>query len=457
MASSQLNINGYDRFQIRFKSSGFLGKDWIYGAFLDSDSLFRTVAYRNGGTWRSLPFHCDNTSIAADIEMYADTLYIIGYFNNLFDENKGVWLPFTGVIKFHNDSLWIDDPVTLYTDAMSDMSTKGDSIVIEGTGYSNPPQVITRQFMSGNKGASWQYPYSIVHPTNTVPDFGPIFKVQILDNGDIMTLNNSSPPSTSYNGVIRWDGQWNSYGNGIKSLTQAGDFIFYKGELYMGGNFNTKFHPLDPGKLIARWDGVNWQDVGGGLEGIVGGGFFVYDSVLYCGAYDYDPSDVRFGDAAIPHLAGWDGHQWCGTPANYFTHAPSSFGIINDTLFAAFYKKAGILNGDSSVYIMYFDGDYIHGPNSICSTPGLGLEESEQKPTIQVYPNPAKDVLNVEFPKGNENYRYELYSMDGRLLQHGELNAENNRIKVTEGLSGLCVLKLIGEQEVLSLKVAVER
>ncbi len=460
LALKQDETNNMHHFQLRFKSNGPLGKDWIHGSYLDGDSLFRVVAYREGGTWVPLPFYFSHQSTAADIGMYGDTLYIIGAFSPIYDEKNSIWLNPTYVIKWHNDSVWVNHPTTIIAGRGSSMSVKGDSIVISGYSYYNPPKIIYNHFMSANGGATWQYPYSIIHPTDSTPNFGSISKIRILDNGDILTLNNGSPPGSPYRGLARWDGQqWNGYGKGISSGTKAGDFEFYKGELYMAGNFSTDLHPDDPGKLLARWDGWQWHDVGGGLEGgYVAGGFFEHDSVLYCAVHDNNSGfNTRFGDAAIPHLAGWDGHQWCGTRAGNFSYPPSAYGIIHDTLFATFYQYSVVLNGDSSVYMMYFDGDYLHGPNSICSTLGLGEEETQvEEQRISIYPNPSSGLLNISLPKETTNAQLSLYSLSGQLVFELPLTKTQNQLKLPKGISGLYLVVIESAGQVFTEKVLVE-
>ena len=73
----------------------------------------------------------------------------------------------------------------------------------------------------------------------------------------------------------------------------------YNGDLFAGGYFTS------PEAYIARWDGVNWNSVGGGVSGsvsnlvefngelIVGGGFV-----------------SAGGDNSIRRLARWNGSNW---------------------------------------------------------------------------------------------------------------------------------------------------
>lgn len=451
-----------DPYLIRFKNDGPLS-NWIYGGYLDQDSLFRVVGYREGAKWVSPPFYFNRRCFATDIAMYGDTLYVFGSFWSLFDQKRSVWLPPTGLIKYHNDSIWVEDiyPIspTLGT-SLTSVATKGDSIIVYGGVYYAPPKVIEYTYMSGDRGITWNYPFSIVHPIGNTGDMGNLGQVSFLDNGDILMLNGIAPLGSPFNGLIKWDGQrWKGFGTGISSLSQAGAFIVYKGEIYLAGNFSKRFHPDDPGDLIARWDGSSWHNVGGGIWGDVAGGFFIHDDILYCKANsDYIDTITRFGDATIPYLAGWNGHQWCGTPTiPQLTYPPTQFSIINDTLFGLFSERPGILNGDSAVYFMYFDGDYLHGPNSICSTLGIGEEEhSIEKSGISIYPNPTNGILNISLPIETSKARLSLYSLSGQLVFEQQLHQTANRLKLPAALNGLYLVVVESDGQVFTEKVLVE-
>ncbi len=435
-------------FDINFKPNGPFGKDWVYGFWLDSDSVVRHVGYREGGKWVSLPISGNYNSYVLDIEQYGDTMYISGAFNYVQSDKDSIILPLAGILKYHNDSVWVEvDKVVNFLD----LQASGDTLLLAGGIYlKNDSTVLGPHLITTNGGATWTNPYNNIYP-GSGKEFGggPWDKVKIR-GGEIYTLNFDG--SNVNDGLIRWDGQqWHTYGPGLYgTYSQVYDFTFFRNQIYIAGSFTRAEDSRNPGELIARWTGTDWQTVGGGST-TGAWSLFEHDNILYC-----INGGGGFGDANIPFLAGWDGHQWCGTPVVYSGDSPVNFGFINDTLFCV-YKYPGKANGVQMSYINYYDGNYLRGPNSICSTKGIGLEEEPaEEPIIQVYPNPAKDVLNVELPEGNETYRYELYSMDGRLLQQGELDATHNQIKVAKGLSGLCVLKVVGEREVVAIKVKVE-
>lgn len=390
------------------------GREWMYGGYLDEDSLRRNVAYREGGKWVPLPFSGYHGNIANDIEMYGDTLYILGGFQNLVKDSSGDLLPTTGLIKWFNDSLWTaNDKIDFSKLSISafHMSSKGDSMLIAGGDYYDSVKLIGNQFMSSDGGQSWQYPYSVIHPTEAKGNFSATYyKAEILPNGDIITLNNASPLGSTFRGLSRWDGhQWHGYGNGLSgSTSRAFDFEFYKGQLYMGGTFWKSVFPNDPGDFIVRWNGQQWEEFANGMDGFTID-LFADDSTLFC-----QQSVSRFGDVNIPYFAGWDGHQWCGTPSQ-FKRPPAHFGFINDTLYVSFLEPSAI-DGDSVGYMAYYDGDYLHGADAICSTFGLGEQEKIATKPLVIYPNPVKDWFTLSPESEHPLKQLELYDLYGKCV-----------------------------------------
>ena len=375
-------------FSVKFKHD-LGGKDWMYGSFYDEDSIKRVIAYRKGGKWVPLPISFYKGSRAKDIDMYGDTLIIGGSFIDIkLDNDSSFYVYGSYLLKWYDDSLWLAPQEIV---GVNDMTTSGDTLLIWGGSYYNPPvQVIYHVFMTPDAGQTWHYPYSVIHPTETTANFGGATPRIEIVNGEIITLNNGSPSGSPYRGISRWDGtQWHSYGQGIfGAWARAFDFDFYKGDTYMGGTFWKIDNPLNPGNFIARWDGNQWHNVGGGTDYSVFD-IFTHDSLLYCYT-----NGTMFGDARIDHFAAWDGRQWCGTPTGYFSQEPTSYGFANDTLFASFYSET-TLHGDTLPYLIYFDGNYAKGDSSICSTPGLSIKDNEL-PSFNIYPNPTNSLLTID-------------------------------------------------------------
>jgi aminopeptidase YwaD len=76
------------------------------------------------------------------------------------------------------------------------------------------------------------------------------------------------------------------------------------------------------------------------------------------------------------------------------------------------------------------------------ATSVLGTNETATNSleSVQIYPNPAKDVLNIELPKDIKHFSLEITDLTGRLV----LNKENEtKINVSDLANGayLCTIK----------------
>lgn len=109
-------------------------------------------------------------------------------------------------------------------------------------------------------------------------------------------------------GLARWDGStWRDAGGAfLASMGYVGHTYameVFDGKLYVGGFFATA--PGDvPASNIACWDGANWTDVGGGVDGEVWS-LAVHGDELYVGG--------RFentGAGPAANIARWDGSAW---------------------------------------------------------------------------------------------------------------------------------------------------
>lgn len=124
--------------------------------------------------------------------------------------------------------------------------------------------------------------------------------------------------TTVVNSLTRWDGASFSALDGgvenavfaLKTFDDDGDL---NDELYVGGTF-VRLSDGTPMGRIARWDGLGWSDVGGGLDP-VGTGF---NPVRVMEVFD-DGSGTRLyvggnitqaGGLPVNQIAAWDGLEW---------------------------------------------------------------------------------------------------------------------------------------------------
>ncbi len=115
-------------------------------------------------------------------------------------------------------------------------------------------------------------------------------------------------PARAVPGDERWDFRFSRPALDAGASAAA----WFRGELYVGGAFETAGHSLAAG--IARWDGTNWWPVGDGLATDTLGqlpvlALAVWGDALYAGGYF-----TRSGTNALPGLARWDGTNWTAVP-----------------------------------------------------------------------------------------------------------------------------------------------
>lgn len=433
---------------IHFLENGPEGKDYIYGKWLDQDSLVRYVACREGGRWKPLPISgALNGGGAYAMVQFADTLYVGGIFTDLVLD--GYVVPDSAaiqILKIYKDSIWYS-PERFLT-PVYDFAASGDSLLVATSAtYYTPKDTFGPHLLTRN-GLTFTDPYAIELPTSKLGLGGQWNRVEI-ENGSIYAIN--LPADGDYTGVVEWDGtQWKTFGPGIYGLvSQVYDFTFYQDELYIGGSFTKNEDPRNPGEHIAKWTGSYWHSVGGGSPSPVWS-FFKHDGLLYCHI-----RDSTFGDATIPFLAAWDGHKWCGTYGRYkYGYNPLTFGFANDTLWSVF-QEGGTFNGDSLGYLNYFEGDYAKGPDAICSTPGLGEEEGEEfQEQIEVYPNPTKDKLTIQLNEVGQA-SLSLFDLKGALVLSHSLRNGETELQLPKGLSGVYLLRVQTDQQIFTKKVVI--
>jgi hypothetical protein len=66
---------------------------------------------------------------------------------------------------------------------------------------------------------------------------------------------------------------------------------------------------------------------------------------------------------------------------------------------------------------------------------------------IEIFPNPASDVLHFSLPENIEEVRFEIYDNLGRLLITNELLGWENKVDVSHLKSGNYFVRIISDKE----------
>lgn len=135
--------------------------------------------------------------------------------------------------------------------------------------------------------------------------------------------------SKNISGIMKWNGvEWDSLGGGLSGsfsgtapVMYPHDLCVYGNDLIVAGNFTTAGGKAVNG--IARWDGTQWHSLGPGFNSTVYG-VCVYNGVLYAGG------DFTFsGNTPLHFIAAWNGTTWQSTGFSLYYQSPLNYSFIH--------------------------------------------------------------------------------------------------------------------------------
>ncbi len=223
-------------------------------------------------------------------------------------------------------------------------------------------------------------------------------------NGDLYVGGNfESQQGPNMKDIAKWNGtQWQSVGGGLSGpFTWVNAFAIYQGKLIVAGGFFTSSG--DPGNGVAAWDGTSWSQLG---TGVGPGQVFclqVYNNELYVGGYIYDA-----GGIPVSHIAKWDGTQWQSLGIT-LDNAVNTMAVLDNDLYigGAFL----FMNGDTVHHIIRYN--YLTGFEAI--------EKLSEE--LYVSPNPGNELCNITAPSFT-NSTLLLYDITGRILMQQSFTAK---------------------------------
>jgi len=203
-------------------------------------------------------------------------------------------------------------------------------------------------------------------------------------NGELIVYGQIPSPGIQYD-LAFWNGQqWNLF-DVYGGVVGVNDAEIFNNELYVSGTFFEQNGNAGTG--IMRYDGTQWNDVGGGM----GGTAFpdvrkmeAHDGKLYCtGVF------LTAGGVPAPFIAIWDGVEWCGL-GSVFDNVCFTLTFFRDTLILG----GGFLtiDGDSMWSISkWVGGNYVDTCGAI-----IGINETEQgNLDFSLFPNPAQNQITI--------------------------------------------------------------
>lgn len=208
------------------------------------------------------------------------------------------------------------------------------------------------------------------------------------------------------NFIARWNGiEWNSVGNGFNNYPLCMIVDSVNNQLYVSGLFDATNSSIR-GRIL-RWDGTNWHSVGKGnfinSTGIVNTIEF-YNGYLYAGLAAKTFTNVD------TILARWDGQNW--EKIGDFTDGNiTNLKFYKNKLYIAGNFKT--INNDTIPYLASF-----YSTDSV--TVGINNKKKSSKNTIKIFPNPSKDLLQIESQIKINSYK--ITDLNGRNIQDEKTN-----------------------------------
>jgi hypothetical protein len=292
----------------------------------------------------------------------------------------------------------------------------------------------------------------------------------------------------TFNYIERWNGHsWDSLGSGLNNIVSA--LCVYKGELYVGGAFQTAGGIAT--SSLARWNGTTWDSVKGGIGGDV------YALVVYNGDLYVAGGFTSAGGIPVNNIAKWDGTNWsavgsgisggsiidvfslcvyngCLIAGGIFTtaggKAANQIAAWNGTDWSPIGKGlSGYLNvgvGALGVYdsVLYADGDFTSSGgtklNCVAMWNGpVGVNEvNNKKEVIKVFPNPSTGVFIFNFSENTGKNNITIYNMLGESIYNTQLNTSTTQIDLSGRPAGIYLYRVVNEngEAVASGKLIVQ-
>jgi len=137
---------------------------------------------------------------------------------------------------------------------------------------------------------------------------------------------------------------------------------------------------------------------------------------------------------------------------------PLSIALVNDTFFASlngtiqWFLNSSILAADTLSYFVpdssgiyqasttYQNGCTVYSNNLIFNT--VGIKEQEIDPLFNIFPNPAKNQLNIHTPEALLPLTLKIFQLNGSILLDVHLQDQSNIVNISEFTEGIYIMML---------------
>lgn len=264
----------------------------------------------------------------------------------------------------------------------------------------------------------------------------------------------------STRGLAVWNGtSWGLLGT-IDSMDQVSairDIEFDGKDVYIGGYIKTI-----EGKYvrnIARWDGLQWNEVSGGVSHALSSGMVLvmkkYGNKLYVGG-----SFNVAGQTEAKNVAVWDldNKKWSalgsGLRNNYDAGFVNSIVGVNDTVFfGGLFDRAGTTQTVNVAAWLPLSATNINTESVTDNTNG-----------VTIYPNPADNVIHISFDEIFSSYvKISVYDALGRKISEINRSYDNHEmekradIDIGNLMNGAYSIRVENENSVKTALFVVQR
>ncbi|MCC7505281.1 MAG: T9SS type A sorting domain-containing protein [Saprospiraceae bacterium] len=220
--------------------------------------------------------------------------------------------------------------------------------------------------------------------------------------------------------IASFDGQgWSAVENGITGGGWHGifDMEVYKDELYVCGTFRAVDGNI--GNKIMRWNGEQWNDVGGGICDVNGTAhqMLIHKDKLYViGIFTCVGNGIP-----ASCIASWDGERWCSVGNSVFNNRITAIEFWNDEL----YVGGGFteIDGQPVKFFAKWVGDHA---SDTCSAPLSAVQTpaGKERPGLRITPNPASGRVSLHIDEAyGPPLALRVYDTSGR--QHHCVAGDN--------------------------------
>ncbi|MBL7705776.1 MAG: T9SS type A sorting domain-containing protein [Taibaiella sp.] len=251
------------------------------------------------------------------------------------------------------------------------------------------------------------------------------------------------------------DGQgWQQVGNwGGSGMGNVNRLLVWRDTLYVAGSFTES--PVVPGNGIVAWDGQQWHRLQRGVRGLSEAGTAVFDLNIYQDelwvAGFFSIINGRYVNDNYGKVAKWNGGQWC-TMDTWLLGGAYGIGRWKDELF--------LLGGfnlpedfSKRILLKWTGGSYSDTCNQDF-TVGVDDLGKEHRLKIECYPNPHKEKFILSFVNNGslasgKKLTIELIDVRGSVssrLQHQLVYGKNETLINTRHLKpGIYSIRLLAD------------